>query len=148
MMVPLTFLATFETIGSIVGILITLITFVTLITKRPIQAFRNMVHEESKAANSDLKEQIEKVDQQMKENFEETSKQIDQLDKRIADNDQTDICMLRNDITHIYYKYKDTKKIPNYEKQNVMLLWERYDAKKGNHYVKSIIKEMEQWEEI
>jgi len=62
MICALTFLSTFETIGSVVGIVITLITFFTIITKRPLKAFRNMIREESKAANSDLKEQIEKVD--------------------------------------------------------------------------------------
>lgn len=144
MMVPLTFLATFETIGSIVGILITLITFFTLITKRPLKAFRNMIREESKAANSDLKEQIEKVDQKI----DKTNEHIGQIDEKIADNDQTDLAILRNTITHIYYKYKDDKRIPHYEKENVMYLYERYRKKKGNSYVKTIMKEIETWEEI
>lgn len=53
--------------------------------------------------------------------------------------------MLRNTLTHIYFKYKDEKKIPHYEKENVLHLATRY---KGNTYVHGIVEEMTKWEEI
>jgi len=53
--------------------------------------------------------------------------------------------ILRNTLTHIYFKYKDEKKIPHYEKENVLHLFARY---KGNSYVEAIVEEMKTWEEI
>ena len=45
------FFKIFQEIGSIVGILITLITFITLVTKRPREAFRKIIREEADGAN-------------------------------------------------------------------------------------------------
>ncbi len=74
-----TALAIFEAIGSVVGVIITLITFFTLISKRPIEAFRKAIREESKAANSDLKQEVEKINQKL-EQFEDRAEQSDLTD--------------------------------------------------------------------
>ena len=50
-----TFLAVFETIGSVVGIIITLITFFGLISKKPKEAFKKIIREEVNNANQELK---------------------------------------------------------------------------------------------
>jgi iron-sulfur cluster repair protein YtfE (RIC family) len=73
---------------------------------------------------------------------------FDKIDKKNLENDETNIAMLRNTITHIYFKYKDVKKIHHYEKENLVSLYERYEQLHGNHYVKMIVEEMEDWEEI
>lgn len=123
-------LGVLETIGSIVGIIITLITFFTLISKRPLQAFRKMIREESEAATAPIK------------------KDVEELKERMKSNDEVDLVLLRNTITHIYIKYCKEEKIPHYEKENVKYLYEQYQAKGGNSYVKSITKKMDDWEEI
>lgn len=123
-------LGVLETIGSIVGIIITLITFFTLISKRPLQAFRKMIREESEAATAPIK------------------KDVEELKERMKSNDEVDLALLRNTITHIYIKYCKEEKIPHYEKENVKYLYEQYQAKGGNSYVKSITKKMDDWEEI
>jgi beta-mannanase len=53
--------------------------------------------------------------------------------------------MLRNTLTHLYFKYKDEKRIPHYEKENVLHLYASYN---GNSYVSTIVEEMKSWEEI
>ena len=123
-------LGVLETIGSIVGIIITLITFFTLISKRPLQAFRKMIREESEAATAPIK------------------KDVEELKERMKSNDEVDLALLRNTITHIYMKYCKEEKIPHHEKENVKYLYEQYHAKGGNSYVKSIIKKIDDWEEI
>lgn len=125
-----TLLGVLETIGSIVGIIITLITFFTLISKRPLQAFRRLIREESEAATAPIK------------------KDVEELKERMKSNDEVDLALLRNTITHIYMKYCEEGKIPHYEKENVKYLYEQYQAKGGNSYVKSITKKMDDWEEI
>ena len=79
----------FKVIGSFVGILITLITFFTLISKKPRAAFRKVIREESQAANKGIEGRIKNIEGDLKEAKE------------------NDIAIIRNTITHIYFKYKD-----------------------------------------
>ena len=130
-----------KVIGGAAGALVTIITFFTLISKRPRAALRRIIREESKEANKELANKIEELETKSKERF-------DKIDKKNLENDETNLAMLRNTITHIYFKYKDVKKIPHYEKENLISLYERYEQLHGNHYVKMIMEEMKDWEEI
>lgn len=128
-------------IGGAAGALVTIITFFTLISKRPRAALRRVIREECEEANKPVREKIDELEKQAKERF-------NKIDKKNENNDETNLAMLRNTITHIYFKYKDQKKIPHYEKENVISLYERYENLHGNHYVKMIMEEMKDWEEI
>ena len=123
------FLKIFQNIGSVVGILITLTTFWGIISKKPKEALRRLIREETIAGTKDLK------------------KQLNDVVEKIDSSDKTDLALLRNTITHIYFKYKDIKKIPHYEKENVLFLYEQYVKLKGNSYIISIVSEMKQWHE-
>lgn len=57
-------------------------------------------------------------------------------------------CLLRSDILHIYYQYKDTKKIRQYELENFVFLYKAYKALKGNSFIDKIYKEVMTWEVI
>lgn len=124
------FVEVMETIGSIVGVLLTLITFFGIVSKKPKDWFRRLIREESTAANQPLAEKLDKVE------------------TRMEDADQTDLALIRNTITHIYMKYSKDKQIPHYEKENVLYLYKQYDKLKGNSYVCQIVDEMKTWEEI
>ena len=130
-----------KTIGACAGALVTIITFFTLISKRPRAALRKIIREESTEANKELANKIEELEKKSRERF-------DKIDKKNLENDETNLAMLRNTITHIYFKYKDVKKIPHYEKENLISLYERYQQLHGNHYIKMIVEEMKDWEEI
>lgn len=130
--------AIFKGIGAAVGIILTLITFFGIISKRPMKALRKLIREESDNANKELKDSISTLQTTARERF-------DQIDTKFADMEGTNDDILRNTLTHIYFKYKDEKKIPHYEKENVLHLFARY---KGNSYVATIIEEMKTWEEI
>lgn len=130
----------FKGIGAAVGILVTLITFFGLISKRPKQAFKKLIREENETANKEIKAQILELETKARERF-------DQIDAKFKFNDETNQDMLRNTITHIYFKYKDTKVIPHYEKENLLYLASRYDALDGNTYIHSIVAEMKTWDE-
>lgn len=130
-----------KVIGGAAGALVTIITFFTLVSKRPRAALRRIIREESKEANKELANKIEELETKSRERF-------DKIDKKSLENDETNLAMLRNTITHIYFKYKDQKKIPHYEKENVISLYERYENLHGNHYIKMIMEEMKDWEEI
>ena len=55
-----------------------------------------------------------------------TSREIHQT---LEDSKETDISLLRHDITALYHKYKDDKKIPVYAKQDWLSMYERYGGK-------------------
>lgn len=57
--------AIFKTIGSIVGILITFITFFSLISKKPLNALRRMIREESNSANDSLKNKLDEIEKRL-----------------------------------------------------------------------------------
>lgn len=120
----------FQNIGSIVGILITLVTFWGIISKRPKDALRRLIREETTEGVKDMK------------------KEIGEIKEKINSKDATDLAILRNTITHIYFKYKDEKKIPHYEKENTLSLFEQYEKLGGNSYIKDIMNKISEWEEI
>lgn len=55
-------------------------------------------------------------------------------------------CQLRSDMLHIYYKYKDVKRIRQYEFENFVYLYKAYKALRGNSFIDKIYKEVMQWE--
>ena len=57
-------------------------------------------------------------------------------------------CQLRSDMLHIYYRYKDEKKIRQYELENFVYLYKAYKALRGNSFIDKIYKEVMSWEVI
>lgn len=123
-------LVIFENIGSIVGVIITLITFFGLVSKKPRAALKKMIKEGSEEANQELSERLTKIEEKLKE------------------SDETDVVMLRHSMTDLYHQYKDAKKIPHYAKEDWMGMLEKYEEKGGNCYIHAITEEMKGWEEI
>lgn len=128
-------------LGGVAGALTTIIAFLALVSKKPKQWFRKTIREEADNANQEIKQQIRELSNN-------TNFKLTEIEKKMKTVEENDIAVIRNTITHIYFKYKDVKKIPHYEKENVSALYERYESLNGNHYIKNIMKEMETWEEI
>ena len=128
-------------LGGAAGALTTIIAFIALVSKKPRQWFRETIREEANNANLEIKQQIRQLS-------EDTNHKLSEIEKKVRTAEENDVAVIRNTITHIYFKYKDTKKIPHYEKENLLALFERYESLNGNHYIKNIMKEMEAWEEI
>lgn len=82
---------------------------------------------------------IEKSD--LNQNFKD-------INERLDSHLESQLCILRHQITGIYYKYLENKKIPAHTKQDLCYLYEQYEKLGGNSYVKQIYLEMQNWEEI
>ena len=54
-------------------------------------------------------------------------------------------CLLRSQITDVYYRYKEEESLPEYERENVDRLYEAYKALRGNSFIEDIYKEMRTW---
>lgn len=57
-------------------------------------------------------------------------------------------CQLRADMLNIYYKYKDTKQIRQYEAEHFDKCYHAYKALKGNSFIDEIYKKAHTWEVI
>ena len=49
-------------------------------------------------------------------------------------------------ITQMYYDYLDERTLPIYIRENLVHLYEEYEKKHGNSYVKQIYTEMLDWD--
>ena len=135
------FIEIMEIVGSVIGSLLTIMTFIGIISKKPKEWFRKLIRDESAAGNQDLEAKLTVAKQGLEE-------KLSDIQAHLKESDATDLVIIRDRITHIYMKYKDAKKIPHYEKENVIYLYEQYKELKGNSYVKQIITEMKTWDEI
>ena len=70
------------------------------------------------------------------------------INDRLDSHLESQLCLLRHQITEIYYKYLENKEIPAHTKQDLCYLYEQYDKLGGNSYVKQIYLEMQNWKEI
>ena len=119
-----------KTVGAVASAIVAIVAFFALVSKRPRSALRKLIREECDGAVKPVKEDVEKIK------------------KDVEKAEETDLAILRNTITHIYIKHKDDKKIPHYEKENMLYLYGRYEELGGNSYVKQIVNEARDWEEI
>ena len=56
------------------------------------------------------------------------------------------LCLLRNELLKIYYKYKDKEELPQYEAQNFTLMYDAYKARGGNSFIDEVHKHVIKWE--
>lgn len=119
-----------QTVGGVTGAIVTIVGFLVLVLKKPKEKFFSTIKTIASSANEELKEELH------------------ELKKQSSEQGKTDLVLLRNTITHIYFEYKDDKKFPHFEKENVLSLFEQYERLGGNSYIKSIVAEMKAWEEI
>lgn len=56
------------------------------------------------------------------------------------------LCLLRNELLKIYYKYKEKEELPQYEAQNFKLMYDAYKARGGNSFIDEVHKHVIQWE--
>lgn len=110
-------------IGATCGGIIAIFGFISWITKWPKKWLTNSMKE---ATKDDF--------QIIKENLEKTK--------------DTQICVLRHEITDLYYLYKDKKQIPTHAKMDWISLYNEYTKKGGNSYIATITEKMYEWEEI
>ena len=76
------------------------------------------------------------------------SQKFKDINDRLDSHLESQLSILRHEITEIYYKYLENKEIPAHTKQDLCYLYEQYEKLGGNSYVKQIYLEMQNWKEI
>ena len=58
---------------------------------------------------------------------------------------KSQLSILRDDITRMYFKYLEDKQVPFYARKDMVQLYETYTDMGGNSYVKTIYDEFMEW---
>lgn len=55
------------------------------------------------------------------------------------------VALLRHEIVNVYVQHKETKTIPFFLKESVLIIYEVYKALGGNSFVEQLIREIRTW---
>lgn len=111
------------------------------------------IHEENlvklSSSMTNVNQAISELRNEMTSRFNEFSKDLDKLDRKLDDFHSEwkdyNIVMLRHDITSVYQHYKDSAAIPQNVYQSTMELYDKYEKLGANSYVHEIVEEMKKW---
>lgn len=76
------------------------------------------------------------------------SQKFKDINDRLDSHLESQLCLLRHQITSIYYQYLEEKKIPAHTKESVLMMYNQYEKLGGNSYVHTIVEEIKSWETI
>ena len=57
-------------------------------------------------------------------------------------------CLLRSEITRLYYRHAESQTLRQYEYENLCQCYKAYKALGGNSFVEHIYKEMQEWDVV
>lgn len=119
-------------LSSILGLIVTIgaiiCTTIPNIRKKIIESFL----QDQKVDN------IEKELKEVKEILKSQQLEKEELRTELELSREADICLVRDRITHIYFKNLKTKTIKAYELENLTKLYSLYNKLGGNSYVQQI----------
>ena len=123
-------------ISVVIGCAMSSLTLITLV----IKPFREKFIEWAKLKSNtyELEEKIDRISDLLQSHIEN-----DEVKMRMVEMySEATLCMLRDRITAIYYKYTKIGSIPDHERENLVRLYNSYHAMHGNSYVDIIYEEM------
>ena len=135
-----------KNIGAIVGMVLSCLTLITLLCKPLRKKISGWIRQVSQAEeywdaierNQMAIDEIRAGMQQMMAT--EESKQV-----LFAKFQESQLSILRDDITRLYFKYLEDKQVPFYARKDMVQLYETYTDMGGNSYVKTIYDEFMEW---
>lgn len=124
-------------LASMIGAITAITGAVLGLSKKARERFKNLVRRNTDA--DDMKCEIESLKTAVSE--------LVSMQKKTNGDQQLALqAMLRHEITDMYYKHLDDKKLAAYEKEDLIKMSEAYEKNHGNSYVQTIVKEMTQWD--
>ena len=126
-------------IGAVIGVVLSCITLITLLCK-PLRNkiagwIRKTSHmEETRAAVDEVRAMMQQLMA-----AEESKQAMLRLFK------ESQLSLLRDSITDLYFKYLPKKEVPTYERKDMVNLFESYRKLGGNSYVQTIYEEFMEW---
>lgn len=124
-------------LSSLIGAVTAIIGAVLAVSRKARGVFKNAVRKNTDA--DEMKQEIEGLKTAVHDMIE--MQKTANEDQQIAQQ-----ALLRHEITDLYYKHLEDKKLAAYEKEDMIKMAKAYDKNHGNSYVQTIVKEMEQWD--
>ena len=130
-------------IAEYAGYISTILALLTLMSKKVRSLLLDYINE--KVTQSRKKDQLDMIHQIISELKTEMVDLKDQINiqKKINELEKDSIrCILRNTITHLYYKYSQRGSIPPLERENITYLYHAYLSLEGNSYISQCYEEV------
>lgn len=124
-------------LSSLIGAVTAIIGAVLAVSRKARGVFKSVVRKNTDA--DEMKQEIEGLKTAVHDMIE--MQKTANKDQQIAQQ-----ALLRHEITDLYYKHLEDKKLAAYEKEDMIKMAKAYDKNHGNSYVQTIVKEMEQWD--
>jgi len=124
-------------LSSLIGAVTAIIGAVLAVSRKARKVFKSVVRKNTDA--DEMKKEIEGLKTAVNDMIE--MQKTANKDQQIAQQ-----ALLRHEITDLYYKHLEDKKLAAYEKEDMIKMAKAYDKNHGNSYVQTIVKEMEQWD--
>ena len=123
-------------IAAVASCAITLITLITLTVKPLRERFANWI--KVKSNSSELENKIDELSAMLKSHIDNDNAKLLSAEMQ----SEATLCILRDRITTMYYKYTASESILAYAREDLVKLYNSYHAMHGNSYVDIIYEEM------
>lgn len=131
--------------AAVIGVILSAASLVTLLSKTVRRFIANLFHKYGNADEVEAK--IDELKSMLEQHIRDESQMHAEIAASTAINMEFTRTQCRNLIKTMFYKYKDTKILPLYEKKTLLSIKELYvDRLKGNSFAALLIEEMNGWE--
>lgn len=135
-----------KNIGAIVGMALSCLTLITLLCKPLRKKISGWIRQVSQAEEYwDAIERNQMAIDEIRAGMQQIMATEESKQALLAKFQKSQISILRDDITRLYFKYLEEKQVPFYARKDMVQLYETYTDMGGNSYVKTIYDEFMEW---
>ena len=135
-----------KNIGAIVGMALSCLTLVTLLCKPLRKKISGWIRQVSQAEEyQDAIERNQMAIDEIRAGMQQIMATEESKQALLAKFQKSQLSILRDDITRLYFKYLEDKQVPFYARKDMVQLYETYTDMGGNSYVKTIYDEFMEW---
>ena len=135
-----------KNIGAIVGMALSCLTLITLLCKPLRKKISGWIRQVSQAEEYwDAIERNQMAIDEIRAGMQQIMATEESKQALLAKFQKSQLSILRDDITRLYFKYLEDKQVPFYARKDMVQLYETYTDMGGNSYVKTIYDEFMEW---
>ena len=135
-----------KNIGAIVGMALSCLTLITLLCKPLRKKISGWIRQVSQAEEYwDAIERNQMAIDEIRAGMQQIMATEESKQVLFSKFQASQLSILRDDITRLYFKYLENKQVPFYARKDMVQLYETYTDIGGNSYVKTIYDEFMEW---
>ena len=135
-----------KNIGAIVGMALSCLTLITLLCKPLRKKISGWIRQVSQAEEYwDAIERNQMAIDEIRAGMQQIMATEESKQVLFSKFQASQLSILRDDITRLYFKYLENKQVPFYARKDMVQLYETYTDMGGNSYVKTIYDEFMEW---